>query len=56
MATKAQLIKFIMETFSEPDGSEISKPKLDSYKKSDLEDLIKSKGLESQLESWLSAN
>ena len=53
MATKAQLIKFIMETFSEPDGNEISKSKLDSFKKADLEEFIRTKGAEAELAEWL---
>lgn len=53
MATKSQLISFIMEMFEEADGNEISKSKLDSYKKSELEELIKARGLEAELEAWL---
>lgn len=53
MATKAQLINFIMEMFTEADGSEISKSKLESFKKSDLEELIKARGLEAKLDAWL---
>ena len=53
MATKAQLINFIMETFEEADGNPVSKSKLDALKKADLEELIKARGLESKLEAWL---
>lgn len=53
MATKAQLISFIMELFEEADGSEITKSKLDTFKKSDLEEFIEVRGLQSQLIDWL---
>ena len=53
MATKAQLINFIMEKFVNADGSEIQKSKLDSYKKADLEGRIKARGMEEDLKTWL---
>lgn len=53
MATKAQLINFIMDTFSEPDGNEVSKSKLEGFKKADLENFIKEKGAEAELQEWL---
>lgn len=53
MATKVQLIAFIMETFAEADGNDVSKSKLDTYKKADLEEFIKAKGLEEDLKKWL---
>lgn len=53
MATKAQLINFILETFTEPDGNSVSKSKLDSFKKADLEEFIKEKGAEDDLKVWL---
>lgn len=56
MATKAQLIKFIMEVFAEPNGEAISKSKLDGYKKADLEEFITSKGIEAELADWLANN
>ena len=56
MATKAQLISFIIEKFAEASGEPISKAKLDSYKKADLEEFVKEKGLESDLKEWLAAN
>ena len=55
MATKAQLINFIIEVFEEANGDPVSKSKLDSYKKAELEELIKAKGLEGRLIEWLSA-
>lgn len=56
MATKSQLIAFIMETFEEADGNDISKSKLDAFKKADLEEFIKEKDLEGDLEEWLKQN
>lgn len=53
MATKAQLIKFIMETFTESNGEAISKSKLDGYKKADLEEFISARELETELADWL---
>lgn len=53
MATKAQLIQFILDTFREPDGNEPSKTKLDGLKKAELEEFIKARGLEKELEEWL---
>ena len=55
MATKAQLINFILEMFSEPDGKEVSKSKLEGFKKADLEEFIKEKGAEDKLTEWLEA-
>lgn len=43
-----------METFKEADGNPVSKSKLDAFKKADLEEFIKVRGLESELEAWLS--
>lgn len=56
MATKAQLIDFIMCTFVEPEGNPVSKTKLESCKKSELESFIKDKGLEGELNDWLTQN
>lgn len=53
MGTKSQLIDFIVEKFVDGEGNNISKSKLDTYKKADLEDLIKSRGLESKFEEWI---
>lgn len=53
MATKAQLINFIIEMFTEADGNEVSRSKLETFKKSDLEEFIKSRDLTSALEEWL---
>ena len=54
MVTKAQLISFIMEMFKEADGNAVSKSKLDSFKKSELEEFIEAKGLKEDLEKWIS--
>lgn len=54
MATKAQLIAFIMEMFEEPNGEAISKSKLETYKKSDLEEFVAEKNAQADLEAWLS--
>lgn len=56
MATKAQLITFIIETFTEADGTAIAKSKLDGYKKADLEEFILQKGANQLLKEWLSTN
>lgn len=56
MATKAQLIKFIMETFTEYDGEAISKSKLDGYKKAELEEFISYVRMESELSDWINNN
>lgn len=53
MATKAQLIDFIIETFEEADGNPISKSKLEVFKKADLEEFIKARDAEADLEEWL---
>lgn len=53
MATKAQLISFIMEKCAEPSGEAITKAKLDAFKKAELEEFIKNKGLEDSLKAWL---
>mgnify|MGYP006988902146 CR=1 FL=1 len=56
MATKSQLIKFIMDTFTEADGNPVSKSKLESYKKADLEKFIKDRNAEADLAEWLENN
>ena len=53
MATKAQLINFIIETFEEADGKPVTKADLDRFKKAELEEFIKEKGAEAELEVWL---
>lgn len=53
MATKAQLINFIIEKFQEADGNEVTRSKLEALKKSDLEEFIKARGLEDDLAAWL---
>ena len=52
-ATKTQLIDFIIEKFNEPDGSLVSKSKLEILKKAELEELIESKNLNNELQRWL---
>lgn len=52
-ATKNQLIDFIIEKFEGPEHEEVSRSKLDAYKKADLEAFIKEKSLESDFEKWL---
>jgi len=56
MATKAQLISFILEKFVEPSGEPVCKAKLDGMKKAELEEFISAKGLESELKEWLAQN
>ena len=50
--TKVQLIDYIINNFEEYDGSPISKAKLDSYKKADLEELVTSKASMEEAESY----
>ena len=50
--TKAQLIDFIIDKFREPDGSPVSKTKLDAMKKAELEELIESKNLTEELNTY----
>lgn len=56
MATKAQLIAFIMDTFTEMNGEPVQKAKLDALKKSELEEFINEKNLEDELKIWLANN
>lgn len=51
--TKADLMDFICEKFTEPDGVSVSLAKLDSCKKSMLEEFIKAKGEEENFTAWL---
>ena len=53
MGTKAQLINFIIENFTEPDGNPITKSRLDSFKKADLEEFITTRGVEEEFVDWL---
>ena len=53
MATKAQLIQFIIDNFSEADGTEISKQRLDRFKKAELEEFISYHQLNDDLVAWL---
>lgn len=53
MATKAQIIEFIVDNFTEMDGSPVSKSKLDNYRKADLEMFIKQNGAETELKAWV---
>lgn len=55
MATKAQLIKFIMEKFSESDGNPVSKSKLESFRKAELEKFIQDRDAEAELQEWLNS-
>ena len=56
MATKAQLINFIMDMFEEIGHQPVSKSRLDGLKKADLEEFIKVNELEDELKTWLSTN
>lgn len=53
MASKAQIIDYISEKYQEKEGTPVSLAKLDSYKKADLEQFIKEKGDEKDLEEWI---
>lgn len=55
MATKAQIIEFIIETFTEANGEPVSKSKLENYKKSDLEKFVTDHNSEEDLKNWLAS-
>ena len=55
MGTKTQFIDFIIEKFQGSDGSPVSRSKLDGLRKADLEEFIKSKGLEDEFLSWIAS-
>lgn len=52
-ATKAQIIDFIIDNFEGPGKMPASKSKLESYKKSELEEFITQKASEAELNTWL---
>jgi len=52
MATKATLIDFISEKFEGPNGIPVSKAKLESFKKSDLEEFIEAKDVSEEFAEW----
>lgn len=52
MATKATLIDFIAEKFEGPNGIPVSKAKLESFKKADLEEFIKEKDAAEEFIEW----
>ena len=52
MATKATLIDFIAEKFEGPNGIPVSKAKLESFKKSDLEEFIEAKDVSEEFAEW----
>lgn len=54
MANKAQLIDYISENYETNDGMPVSLSKLDSYKKSDLEEFIKDRDDTENLNKWIS--
>lgn len=54
MASKAQMIDFISEKYTEKEGTPVSLAKLDSCKKADLEQFIEEKGEKENLEKWIS--
>lgn len=56
MATKAQIINFISENYETKDKMPVSMQKLDSYKKAELEEFIKSHNDDDNLEDWLKSN
>jgi hypothetical protein len=55
MATKAQLIEFILDKFTETDGNAVSKSKLENLRKAELEEFIAAHNMQSELESWLTS-
>lgn len=55
MATKAQIIDYISENYNDSEGMPVSLPKLDGYKKAELEKFIKDRNEEANLEDWLNS-
>lgn len=53
MASKAQLVDYIVENFEGPGHIPVSRSKIESFKKTDLEEFIKKKSSEDELEAWL---
>lgn len=53
VATKTQLIQFILDTFTTAEGDAVSKAKLDGYKKSELEEFVNTKSSEAEFNAWL---
>ncbi len=56
MGTKAQLIDYIIAHYTTSDGSLVSMSKLDSLKKSELEEFIKSQGMEEDAKQWIATS
>lgn len=56
MATKAQLIDYIVNNFEGPDNEPASKAKLEGYKKSELEELVDAKASMEEAEEWIANN
>lgn len=54
--TKTNLVDFIVSEFQEPSGQPVSRIKIESLKKSDLEDFIKEKCSIEEVENWISNN
>ena len=52
-ATKAQLVEFILDNFEGPDHIPASRAKLESYKKSELEEFVKAMSSEEEVAEWL---
>lgn len=55
MATKAQLIEFILDKFTETDGNTVSKSKLENLRKAELEEFIAARNMQAELEAWLAS-
>ena len=55
MATKAQIIDYISENYNDSEGMPVSLPKLDGYKKAELEKFIKDRNEEANFEDWLNS-
>lgn len=53
MASKAQIVDFILENYQTSDGMPVSLSKLDSIKKSELENFISEEGESENLEKWI---
>lgn len=56
MPTKANLIDYIIEHFDGPNGLEVSKSKLEGFKKGELEEFINQKDSMENVEAWVASH
>lgn len=56
MPTKANLVDYIIENFEGPNGMEVSRTKLEAFKKADLEEFIQEKDSMDNVQAWLDSS